>query len=148
MSAVDTMGMLGAVSPMIAFYPDIKLVHMGAALASGGLFALRALALLAGMRWPRAAAVRYLSYTIDTVLLTGAMMLLTILPAGLFANGWLWVKLGFVAAYIGLGIAAFRPRRGTRARILLVAAALLCFVQVYAIARAHHPLGLLLWLGN
>jgi len=106
------------------------------------------LALLAGMRWPRLATVRYLSYTVDTVLLTAAMMLLTILPAGLFANGWLWAKIAFLLAYVGLGMAAFRPGRGTAARAVLVAAALLCFVQIYGIARTHHPLGWLLWLGN
>ncbi|SFV31418.1 MULTISPECIES: SirB2 family protein [unclassified Pseudoxanthomonas] len=135
-------------SAMMAFYPDIKLVHMGAAMSSGTLFALRALALLAGMRWPRAAAVRYLSYSIDTVLLTGAMMLLTILPAGLFANGWLLAKLVFLIAYVAIGIAAFRPARGNGARAALVAAALLCFLQVYGIARAHDPWGWLLWLGG
>ena len=134
-------------SAMLAFYPEIKLVHMSAALTSGSLFALRSLALLAGQRWPRAAAVRYLSYTVDTVLLTAAMMLLTILPAGLFANGWLWVKVGFLLCYIGLGIAAFRAGRSRRAMAVLVAAALLCFLQIYGIARAHHPLGWLLWLG-
>ena len=115
-------------SAMMTFYPDIKLVHMGAAMTSGTLFALRALALLAGMRWPRAAAVRYTSYTIDTVLLTGAMMLLTILPAGMFANGWLTVKIAFLVAYVGLGIAAFRPACGNGARTALVVAAVLCFV--------------------
>ena len=135
-------------SAMMAFYPDIKLVHMGAAMSSGALFALRALALLAGMRWPRAAAVRYLSYSIDTVLLTGAMMLLTILPAGLFANGWLVAKIAFLVAYIGLGIAAFRPACGSGARVALVVAAVLCFLQVYGIARAHDPWGWLLWLAG
>jgi len=135
-------------SAMMTFYPDIKLVHMGAAMGSGALFALRALALLGGMRWPRAAAVRYLSYGVDTVLLTGAMMLLTILPAGLFANGWLVAKLGFLVAYVGLGIAAFRPSRGAGARAALVVAALLCFLQVYGIARTHDPRGWLLWLGS
>lgn len=128
---------------MITFYPDIKLVHIAAAMTSGTFFALRALALLAGMRWPRMAAVRYLSYTIDTTLLTAACMLLTILPRGLYANGWLAVKLCFVTAYVVLGILAFRPRRGTVARALLVTGAGLCFLQVYAIARAHHPLGAL-----
>jgi uncharacterized membrane protein SirB2 len=131
-------------SAMLTFYPDIKLVHMGAAMTSGALFALRALALLAGMRWPRAAVVRYTSYTIDTVLLTGAMMLLTIL----LANGWLTAKIAFLAAYVGLGIAAFRPARGSGARTALVAAAGLCFLQVYGIARAHDPWGWLLWLGS
>ena len=62
---------------MLAFYPQIKLVHIAAVSASGAFFALRALGLLAGMRWPRMAPVRYLSYTIDTTLLTAAMMLLT-----------------------------------------------------------------------
>lgn len=135
-------------SAMLAFYPDIKLVHISAAMTSGTLFALRALALMAGMRWPRLAAVRYLSYSIDTVLLTAAMMLLTLLPAALFANGWLWAKLAFLVAYVGLGMAAFRRGREARARVVLVAAAVLCFLQVYGIARTHHPLGWLLWLGG
>ena len=126
---------------MITFYPDIKLVHMSAALGSGTFFALRALALLGGMDWPRRAPVRYFSYTIDTVLLTAAFMLLTILPKGMYANGWLLVKLCFVTAYEVLGILAFRPQRRTASRAALVVAAGLCFLQVYCIARAHHPLG-------
>lgn len=133
---------------MLAFYPQIKFVHIAAVSASGAFFALRALGLLAGMRWPRWAPVRYLIYTIDTTLLTAAMMLLTILPRELYANGWLWVKLLLVAAYIVLGILAFRPRRGTAARWALVAAAGLCFVQAYAIARFHDPRGLWLLLGG
>ena len=129
---------------MLAFYPQIKLVHIAAVSASGAFFALRALGLLAGMRWPRMAPVRYLSYTIDTTLLTAAMMLLTILPGELYANGWLWVKLALVATYIALGILAFHPGRSAKARWALVAAAGLCFLQAYTIARFHHPLGALL----
>ena len=126
---------------MITFYPEIKLVHVAAIMSSGAFFALRALALTGGMRWPRLAPVRYLSYTVDTVLLTAAMMLLTILPRELYANGWLLVKLGCVAAYVVLGILAFRPQRRTPARVALLVAAGLCFLQAYCIARAHHPLG-------
>ncbi|WP_028916838.1 SirB2 family protein [Pseudoxanthomonas sp. J35] len=126
---------------MFEFYPQIKLVHIAAALSSGGFFGLRALALLAGMQWPRFAPVRYLSYTVDTVLLTAAFMLLTLLPRELYANGWLLVKLGLVASYVVLGILAFRPQRRTRTRAALVVAAGLCFLQVYCIARTHHPLG-------
>ena len=72
---------------MLTFYPGIKFVHVAAIMASGTFFVLRAMALLGGMRWPRLAPVRYLSYTIDTVLMTAALMLLTILPRELFANG-------------------------------------------------------------
>ena len=65
---------------MIEFYPQIRSVHILAVCLSGGLFALRGLGVLAGMRWPQVAFVRYLSYSIDTVLLTAALMLVTILP--------------------------------------------------------------------
>lgn len=133
---------------MIEFYPQIKLVHVSAVMLSGSFFALRGLSLLAGLQWPRHALPRYLSYTIDTVLLTAALMLLTILPRELYANGWLLVKLGFVASYVVLGILAFRPRRGPGARGGLLAAAALCFLQAYCIARAHHPLSALYLLGG
>ena len=126
---------------MIEFYPEVRLVHISCVIASGSLFALRGAMTLAGSYLPQHPAIRYLSYTIDTVLLTAALMLLTILPRELFANGWLWTKLGLVAAYVALGIAAFRPQRRAVARAGLVAAAGLCFLQAYFIARAHHPLG-------
>ena len=128
---------------MIAFYPQIKQFHIVIALLSGALFALRGGFALADARWARALPVRWLSYAIDTSLLTAAMMLLTILPGELYANGWLAVKLVLVAAYIVLGILAFRPQRGRAARWALVLAAGACFVQAYFIARFHHPLGVL-----
>lgn len=133
---------------MIEFYPQIKHVHIMAIAASGLLFALRGTALLAGMRWPLAAPVRYLSYTIDTTLLTAAMMLLTILPGALYANGWLATKMVLLVVYVTLGILAFRKNRNLRARAACFVAALLVYVQMYFIARTHHPLGALyLWLG-
>lgn len=131
---------------MIEFYPQIKGVHVLAILCSGALFALRGSGLLLGMRWPMAAVVRYLSYTIDTVLLTAAMMLLTILPGGMYANGWLAIKLALVLCYVLLGLFAFKRDRSARARALLFIAALLVYAQIYFIARAHHPLGVLVLL--
>ena len=133
---------------MIEFYPQIKQFHIFIVLLSGSLFAVRGAFALAGARWPQALPVKWLSYAIDTALLTAAMMLLTILPAGMFANGWLTVKIAFLVAYVGLGIAAFRPACGNGARTALVVAAVLCFVQVYGIARAHDPWGWLLWFGS
>ena len=40
---------------MIEFYPEIRLVHIAAALATGGLFLLRGLVLVRGGRWALAA---------------------------------------------------------------------------------------------
>lgn len=132
---------------MMEFYPQIKHAHIGLALLSGGLFALRGALLLTGLRWPNAAPVRYLSYTIDTALLTAAMMLLTILPGALYANGWLATKIVLLVAYVVLGVFALRRGRTRRARAICYVAAMLLFAQVYFIARTHHPLGAIYLLG-
>lgn len=129
---------------MIEFYPQIRHVHITAVCLSGALFALRGLGVLAGQAWPRHAVLRYGSYAIDTVLLTAALMLLTILPGAMFANHWLTVKLCFVATYIVLGIAMMRSRRGRVARAGFYAAALLAYATAFGIARMHHPAGWLL----
>jgi uncharacterized membrane protein SirB2 len=129
---------------LLAFYPQIRQVHIAAVCLSGALFALRGLGVLAGQAWPRHAVLRYGSYTIDTVLLTAALMLLTILPGAMFANHWLSVKLCFVATYIVLGIAMMRSRRGRGARAGLYAAAMLAYATAFGIARMHHPAGWLL----
>jgi uncharacterized membrane protein SirB2 len=98
-------------------------------------------------RAPNAALVRYLGYTIDTGLLSAAMLLLTILPAALYANGWLAVKIALLVVYVVLGVFALRRGRTWRVRAVCYAAALLAFAQMYFIARMHHPLGAVLLVG-
>ena len=126
---------------MIEFYPQIKQFHVAVAVASGMLFALRGAFALAGAGWPRALPLRWLSWSIDTALLTAALMLLTILPWAMFANGWLLAKLVLLVTYVALGVFALRPATPRRARAAAYGLALLAFGSVYAIARAHHPLG-------
>lgn len=127
---------------MIEFYPQIKWVHIASALASGGLFLLRGLLVQLGTpRVAMAAPVRYLSYSIDTVLLTAAFMLLTILPGGMFANGWLTLKVALVVVYIVLGSFALKRAKTRRIAVACYVSALLVFGFVVTIARAHHPLG-------
>jgi len=128
---------------VIEFYPQIKHVHIMMAVASGLLFALRGAGALAGMRWPQWTAVRWTSYGIDTTLLTAALMLLTILPGGMFANGWLATKLMLLVVYVVLGIFALRRGRTRAVRAGFYVAALATFAMVYSIARAHHPMGFL-----
>ena len=130
---------------MLAFYAQIKAFHIVVALLSGSLFALRGTFALAGARWPNAAPVRWTSYAIDTALLTAALMLLTILPGAMFANGWLYVKLGFLVAYVVLGVMALRRARTRRGRVLCFVGALLAFACIYATARSHDPAGFLHW---
>lgn len=133
---------------MIEFYAQIRWVHILAVSLSGSLFALRGLGVLMGMRWPQGAAVRYLSYGIDTVLLTAALMLVTILPGAMFANGWLALKLALVVVYVVLGVFALRRGRTRGQRTLAYVLALVTFIAIIGIARMHHPLGWLLPLAG
>lgn len=131
---------------MLDFYLEIKYVHVAAALISGGLFIARGVGVQAAGHWPMAAPVRYLSYTIDTILLGAAITLLVVLPAAVFGNGWLIVKLCWVGAYVALGTFALKRGRTPRARLVCFLAALCAYGNIVAVAIAHHPLGLLLWL--
>ncbi|SIQ25634.1 SirB2 family protein [Solilutibacter tolerans] len=128
---------------MIEFYPQIKSLHVFLVLLSGALFALRGGAALLDARWPRHTVLRYGSYTIDTFLLTSVAMLATMLPRGMFANGWLAMKLAYVVVYILLGVVAMRPAIPRKTRTFCYLAALATFIGIIGIARLHHPWG---WL--
>jgi uncharacterized membrane protein SirB2 len=125
---------------VIEFYAEIRHAHIAAVLASGSLFLLRGILVQTGRpAWALAPLPRYLSYAIDTTLLTAALMLLTILPAAVFGNGWLVAKLLLLPVYIGLGWLALR---GTASRRLAsFVGALLAYACMFAIARAHNPFG-------
>jgi len=130
---------------LITFYPQIKWVHVAAVCTSGAIFLLRGLLVQAGKpTWAMAAPARFLSYTVDTILLTAALMLLTILPHAMFANGWLTTKLILVVVYVVLGTFALKRGRTPRVRLGCYLSALLVFVTIIGIALAHHPLGWLL----
>jgi uncharacterized membrane protein SirB2 len=133
---------------VIAYYLQVKLVHVCAVLLSGGLFALRGAATLAGQRRAMAAPLRYLSYTIDTVLLTAALMLFTLLPGAMFANGWLATKLVLLVGYVALGSFALKRASTQQGRAIAFVAAVATYATMIGIARAHHPLGWLVSLAN
>lgn len=132
---------------MIEHYLLIKQAHVGLVMASGSLFALRGL--LALLRVPLAshAALRYLSYAIDTALLTAAVVLMSIVHMYPLSHDWLTLKIALLLVYIVLGSYALKRARRTRTRVACYLAALLVFLTMYGIARAHHPLGWLRWWG-
>jgi uncharacterized membrane protein SirB2 len=127
---------------MIEFYPQIKGVHVAAVIASGMLFLLRGFAVQLGAKWAMAAPLRWLSYSIDTVLLTAALMLVTILHQYPFVHGWLTAKIVLLIVYVALGSFALKRGRTRAVRIWCWAAALLVYLFIVSIARAHSPLGI------
>jgi uncharacterized membrane protein SirB2 len=129
---------------MIEFYPQIKFAHVLCVILSGSLFALRGLMMLAGSRFTNHAALRYLSYAIDTTLLTAALMLVTILHQYPFVQAWLTVKVLLLAVYIVLGVFALRRGRTRGVRAVCYFAALLVYAFIVGVALAHDPRGWLL----
>lgn len=132
-----------SVRDVIEFYPQIKWVHVAAVIASGSLFAVRGALVLVGREWAMAAPLRYLSYTIDTILLTAALMLATILHQYPFVHSWLTAKVVLLVVYIVLGSYALKRGRTQRVRLVAWLSALVVYGFIISIARAHHPLGIL-----
>jgi uncharacterized membrane protein SirB2 len=127
---------------MLELYPQIKAVHIAAVMASGVLFLLRGAAVQMGASWAMAAPLRYLSFTIDTVLLTAALMLATIIHQFPFVQGWLTAKVLLLVVYIVLGSFALKRGRTRAVRTSCWIAALLVYLFIVSIARAHNPLGI------
>ncbi|HEX2492743.1 MAG TPA: SirB2 family protein [Steroidobacter sp.] len=127
---------------MVDFYLQLRFVHIAAVIASGALFFLRGAALnFASGSWPMAAPVRYLSYILDTILLSAAIALTTILHQYPFVQGWLTVKVLLLLVYIVLGSYGLKRARTRHARVLFWLSALLVYAFIISVARAHQPLG-------
>jgi uncharacterized membrane protein SirB2 len=127
---------------MEAFYLEIRTVHIWAVAISGILMLVRGLSRNGfnaawAMSWP----VKGLSYTIDTVLLTAALMLTTIIQQFPFVDGWLTMKILLLVAYIALGYTALRGG-SVRFRWASLAGAALVYGLIVTVARAHNPLGI------
>lgn len=129
------------------YYIQIRTLHIASVLLSGVVFMLRGLLIqVGGNRFALAAPGRYISYSIDTVLLVSALLLVTILPWAMFSNGWLVTKLVLVVIYVLLGTYALKRGRTARIRGICYSAALAIFVIIVGIAIAHQPMGwLYLW---
>ena len=127
---------------MELYYLEIRAVHIGAIILSGAVLLLRGVTHnLLNASWVMAWPIRTLSYTIDTVLLTAAVMLMTIVRQVPFVDSWLTIKVMLVLLYIFLGyMALWSPTK--RARWASLGGAALVYGFIISIARAHNPLGI------
>lgn len=135
-------------SGLLAWYPQLRTLHIACVLLSGALFFARGTSVLAGAAWPMRRPVRLVSYAIDSLLLAAALSLAAILPVMMFANGWLTAKLVLLLVYIALGTFALKRARTQRGKALCFVGALATFLFMISVARAHHPLGVFAgWVG-
>lgn len=126
---------------MTEYYLEIRWVHIAAVILSGSLFGIRGLARMAGAGWALSWPIRLLSYTIDTILLTAALMLMSVVQQDPITDGWLTMKMVLLIVYILLGVQALR-HDNSRRRLVFFVAALLVFGFIVTVARANHPLGI------
>jgi uncharacterized membrane protein SirB2 len=119
----------------------LRRTHVALVLASGGLFALRGVAVLLAARWPMQRAVRLASVVIDSALLAAGVALWTLLQLNPLRDPWLGAKLVLLMAYIVLGSFALRRARSTVARAGFLLAALAVFATMLGVALTRDPLG-------
>jgi uncharacterized membrane protein SirB2 len=126
---------------MAEYYLALRHAHIGCAILSVTLFIVRGGLMLAGSPLLQAHAVRILPHVIDTLLLTTALMLTTVIHQYPFSTGWLTMKVALLVLYIVLGSIAIKRGRTRGIRIAALVAALLTVGFLVSVARAHHPLG-------
>jgi uncharacterized membrane protein SirB2 len=126
---------------MTAYYLVLRNLHIACAILTITLFVLRGALMLANSPWQRNVVLRNLPHVVDTVLLTTALMLTTIIHQYPFAVDWLTVKVLLLVIYVVLGSLALKRGRTRAIRITALVAALIVVAFLLSVARAHHPLG-------
>lgn len=128
---------------MAEYYLTLRQAHIGFALLSVSLFILRGCLMLAQHPGVQSAWLKYPSYLVDTLLLTFALMLMSVIHQYPLANGWLTMKVTLLVVYVLVGSIALKRERTQGIRVAAFVAALLTVAFLYSVARAHHPLGFL-----
>ncbi len=126
---------------MAAWYLQILWTHIGCVVASGSLFFTRGCMMLAGLPLANHVALRRVSVVIDSLLLIAAVALTTIIHQYPFVQAWLTVKVLLLVIYIVLGVSALRRGRTRAIRGVCFVSALVVFLFIVSVARAHNPLG-------
>jgi len=127
---------------MTQYYLALRHAHIACAILTIALFVLRGGLMMADSPWQQNMVLRYLPHAVDTVLLTTALMLTTVIHQYPFAVGWLTTKVVLLVAYIVLGSIALKRGRTKTVRVAAFVAALATVGYLVTVARAHHPLGI------
>jgi uncharacterized membrane protein SirB2 len=126
---------------MTEYYLALRHIHIACAILTITLFVFRGGLMIADSALLQSRVMKTLPHVIDTVLLTAALMLTTVIHQYPFSTGWLTMKIFLLAAYIVLGSYAIKRGRTKAIRITAFVAALLVLGFLVSVARAHDPLG-------
>lgn len=124
-----------------AYYPEIKLVHVGAVCLSIALFLLRAAWMLVDSPQLRRRWVRVVPHVVDSALLLSALLLAWIIRQYPFVDAWLTAKVLALVLYIGLGSIGLKYGHTRAGRALACGMAVLVFAYIVTVALSHSPWG-------
>jgi uncharacterized membrane protein SirB2 len=124
------------------YYLTLRHIHIACAILTITLFVFRGALMIAGSGLLQARVLQILPHVIDTVLLTSALMLTTVIHQYPFTTDWLTMKVALLVAYVVLGSVAIRRGRTKSVRVAAFAAALLVLAFLVSVALAHNPLGI------
>lgn len=126
---------------MTEYYLTLRHVHITCAVLTIMLFVFRGGLMIAESSLLQSRVLKTLPHAIDTVLLTSALMLMTVTHQYPFSTAWLTMKIALLVAYIVLGSYAIKRGRTRAVRVAAFIAALLVLAFLVSVARAHNPLG-------
>lgn len=124
-------------------YLVVKQVHIVSVLLSFALFLFRGGLMFANVRWRQHPVLRIAPHAVDTILLTSALFLVSLLHQYPFVHHWLTVKVVALLVYIVLGSLALKRARTLQGRLIAFVLAIVTFLFIISVARMHHPFGLI-----
>ena len=128
---------------MAEYYPLLRTIHISCISLSFCLFIFRGILMLSNSKYLRTKWLRIIPHCIDTILLTSAILLTTIIQQYPLMNSWLTMKLICLIIYIILGSLALKRGKTKKIRIIAFISAIFIFLFMYSVARYHHFLGFL-----
>src|SRR5512141_2895084 len=84
--------------------------------------------------------IRIAPHTVDTVLLTSAILLAWQLGYSPLENPWLAAKIGALLLYVAIGTIAIKRGKTKRIRLMAWLAAQVVFIYIVSVAVTHNPL--------
>lgn len=123
-------------------YVYVKQFHVFCVLTSIALFMFRGGLMFADSRLLAHPLVKISPHVVDTLLLTSALWLMSLVHQYPFVHPWLTVKVVLLVVYVLLGSLALKRGRNKFQRGVFFAGALLVVFFMLGVARAHQPLGI------
>jgi uncharacterized membrane protein SirB2 len=119
-------------------YLALKYLHILCVAASFALFFVRGLWVMRTYPPAPEAWIRITPHVVDTLLVLGAVAMLTTAPR---FEGYMPVKLGLLVPYVGLALLVFRAATPRWAKVTAWILGLLLFLYITTVAVLQHPTG-------